>query len=142
MATKKTSPPPKLSKKVLRASKNKKAAAKTVKKPQIKKNVFTSLNKLNIGLAVLLAVQAITILILGNNSSAPLTSNYLTKDALASQVAGHTVTASATRNLFDIRLAYLVVATLLIAAIVHILVATRYRKTYESNLRKDLNKAQ
>lgn len=104
------------------------------------KVALESLNKWNIGLAILLAQQAILLLILSRSYSLPVTTNYLTTDTLASQAADKTVWAPATHYLFDINLIYLVIAILLVGVFTHGFVASVYRKRYEADLKKGLNK--
>jgi hypothetical protein len=112
-------------------------------KQKVKKTKITlkSLNSWNKWLAALHAVQGIAVILLSNSVTFPVNTSYLTKDSLASQAAGHPVLASATRHLFDINLAYLVAAFFFMSAIAHLLIATKYRKTYEKNLKKGINKA-
>lgn len=94
------------------------------------------LRPLNIGLAIVFFVQAILILVLSRNISAPVNTHYLTSDTLASQAAGHTVWAEASHHLFDVRLAYLLALILFIATIFHLLAATMLRPWYEADLKK------
>lgn len=100
-----------------------------------------SLKKWNIGLAVLHAGQALAVLLLAKNILSPVTTSFLTTDTLAEKVSGQTVLAPAQHTLFNINLAHLVVAFFLMSALAHLLVATRYRKTYETNLKLGINKA-
>lgn len=91
-------------------------------------------------MAVLHFVQGVAVLILSTNRGFPVNTSYLTLDSLASQ-SGNPVLVSATRHLFDINLAYLVAAFFFMSAIAHLIVATVYRKNYEANLQKGINKA-
>ncbi len=121
-------------------SSNAKASAKTTKvsvavaKPE-------SLNKLHLLLGFLLLTEAVAIVVLSKTQSLPVTTSYLSTDALASQATGHTVWAPALRHLFDVNLAYVVAACLAVAGVTRLWVATRYRKTYEADLKKGINKA-
>jgi hypothetical protein len=99
-----------------------------------------NLHKWNIGLAIVHALQGVLIIVLSRASSLPVSTNYLTLDPLLSQ-DGHPVLAPATRNLFDINLAYLIAAFFFMSAIAHLVVATVYRKKYEAGLKKGINKA-
>src|SRR6185436_8012236 len=83
---------------------------------------------LNLVVSLVLAIQVVVILVFCNSmrGAQPLVTNYLGKDVLASQSAGHTVSVAASNHIIDINLAYIVAAFLLVGAIVHILVATRY----------------
>jgi hypothetical protein len=105
------------------------------KKPAKKEITVKSLYKLNIIAAVLHAVQGIIVLVLAKSSTLPITTNYLTFNQSTQQLD------SATRNIFDINMAYLVVAFFFMSAIAHILIATKYRKKYESDLKLGINKA-
>lgn len=111
----------------------------TVKKQ--KKITFEGLHKWNVGLGVLHAFQGILILLLASTSKLPITTNYLTNDTLAAQSVGHVVLVSATRHLFDVNLAYLVAGFFFMSALAHFFIATRYRKTYEADLKMGINKA-
>jgi hypothetical protein len=101
---------------------------------------FDSLNKWNLVLAALHFVQGVAVLILSTNSSLPVTTNYLALDSLASK-AGKPVLVAASRNMFDINIAYLVAAFFFISAAAHLIIATVYRPTYEKDLKKGINKA-
>jgi len=100
---------------------------------------FSRLHVWNIRLAVLYALQAGVILLLSTTKLFPVQTTYLTQDPIATELAGHPVITSATRHLWDVNLAYLVAAFLLIAAVGHILVATLYRPQYEAGLQKGSN---
>jgi len=98
---------------------------------------------LNLVVSLVLVVQAVIILVFCNSmrGSVPLVTNFLGRDVLASQSAGHTVSVPASHHIADINLAYIVAAFLIAGAIVHILVATRYRFGYEQDLKSRFNKA-
>ena len=93
------------------------------------------LHKFNLIMSPVFAVQAVVMLLLAKSYSLPVTTTYLTFNAST----GHLDTAS--RNLFSVNLAYLIVAFLLMSALAHLLIATVYRKNYERDLRKGINKA-
>lgn len=122
------------------AAKSASSSKKVAKKPN-KQITYASLNKWNLGLAALHAVQGIAILILATSSTLPVNTHYLTLDSLATAAAGHPLLAPAVRHLFDINLAYLVAAFFFMSALAHLIIATRYRKKYEANLAKGINKA-
>jgi Heliorhodopsin len=98
------------------------------------------LRTLNTWLAALFGAQGLAVLVAAATHSWPVTTNYLASDPIASQIAGHTVMGGATKHLFDVNVAILVAALLFIAALAHLLVATKYRATYESQLQRGLNK--
>lgn len=131
------------------SGKSRKSVSKTVTKSapsqsskarKTRKISIQSLKNWNLGLAVLFAAQAVAIPVLAKASSAPVTTSYLAKDTLASSNGG-TVLVAASRHLFDLNLAYLVAAFLVIAGLVHLLVATVFRPTYEQELKDRVNKA-
>ncbi len=106
-----------------------------------KQNIkIESLHKWNRNLAVLHFVQGVIILVLAKGITWPITTSFLTIDSIASKVAGKPVLASAQHTLFSVNIAYLVAAFLFMSALAHVIIATRYRKTYESNLKKGINK--
>ncbi len=103
-----------------------------------KKITTQSLHKLHIIAASLYGLMTIAILFLSQPVSVPVTTSYLTVDSLASS-NGKQVLVTATRHLFDIKVAALVAAVLVIAGLTHLALAFRWRKTYEANLAKRLN---
>lgn len=100
------------------------------------------LNLLNLWAAGLHGLQGLLVLILSSPDKGvqPITSGFLAQDKLAGSSAGHPVLAPATHTLFDLNLAYLVAAFFFMSAIAHLLVATSYRRRYEADLRKGINK--
>ncbi len=115
---------------------------KTTKKVSTSKpkSQMEKLRNWNFVLAFLHFVQGIAIILLSTDSLFPVTTSYLTPDALAS-TSGEPVLVSATRNLFDLNIAYLIAAFFFMSAIAHLSLATWYRKRYEANLPKGINKA-
>ncbi len=104
-----------------------------------KKITNNQLKKLNLLLAGLYGLQGVILLVLSKTVTVPITLNYLTRDSLASK-PDSAVLAPASHALFDINLAYLVAAVLFLAAIARLLHATTYRKRYESELKKGINR--
>lgn len=100
-----------------------------------------SLNSWNKWLAVLHAVQGILVLVLSKANSWPVHTTFLTQDTAASKIAEKPVLAPAIHNLFNVNLAYLVATFFFMSAIAHAVIATKYRKTYEADLKKGINKA-
>jgi heliorhodopsin len=121
----------------------KKAASKDVATDTKSKQKTTlpNLYKWNVWLAGLHAVQGIAVLLFSTTKVFPVQTNYLTLDPIASDFAGNPVLGYATRHLFDINLAYLVAVFFFMSAIAHAVVATVYRKRYEADLKKGINKA-
>lgn len=101
------------------------------------------LQKMNLWAAGFHGLQGILVLILSSPDRGvlPVTTGFLAQDKLAQSTAGHPVLAPATHTLFNINLAYLVAAFFFMSAVAHLLVATRYRKRYEADLRRNINKA-
>jgi hypothetical protein len=94
------------------------------------------LRGMNLGLAVVLALEAAAILLFGGSKSTPITSQYLASDQLASEVSGHTVWATATRHLFDMRLSITSAKSLAVLAITCLVIATVGRAYYETQLKR------
>lgn len=101
----------------------------------------STLNKWNKSLALLHAVQGILILLLSSSKGWPIVTNFLTTDSVSTQIAGKPILASASKEIFSLNLGYLVASFFFMSAIAHLLVATKLRKSYESNLKKGINKA-
>jgi hypothetical protein len=101
--------------------------------------VVRSLRTWNLVLAGLFVVQGI-IFVLGSSSrSYPMSANFLTLDPLQTAAQSKSVLTPALHHLFDINLMYLVGAVLLVAALMRLLVATRWRSGYESALQARAN---
>lgn len=92
-------------------------------------------------MALLLAAQAVAILVLANSVSRPVTTSYLVIDELASRSANAVVYAQGTKPIFDLNIAYLVATFLLVSAVAYITVATVYRKRYEAEIAQGVNRA-
>ncbi len=99
-----------------------------------------SLRRLNLVAAGLHAVQALAVFLLSdpNHGIWGIMANYLTLDPASTP--DKPVLASATHHVFDINLAYLVAAFFLMSALAHLFVATIYRRRYETNLKRGINK--
>jgi hypothetical protein len=116
-----------------------------LKKPTFNKNnkkiSFNSLNTWNKRLALLHALQGVAILILSKSITWPITTSFLTLDTIATKASGNPVLSPATQTVGHINIAYLVAIFFFMSAIAHAIIATKYRKTYEANLSKGINKA-
>jgi hypothetical protein len=100
-----------------------------------------SLRMWNIRLGVVLILLAVVVVVIGNSSTVPLTTQYLSKDALATEAAGgKEVLAPAIRHVADVRVSWLVAKFLIIAGVVYLLAATLLRKHYEAWLDRGVNK--
>ncbi len=108
-------------------------------KQAVTPEILLALRKWNIGLAALLAVQAVAIAIIGTDKTVSVNTDYLAADPLASGVAGEQVLAVASRILFDVRIAWAVALFLLVFAAVYLLAATVFRKRYEARLQNGMN---
>ena len=111
------------------------------KKSTNKPITIESLVKWNKGMAVLHALQAIAVIALSKAVTWPITTTFLTQDTLASKIAGKPVLAMSTRTIFNINLGYVIAAFFIMSAVAHTIIATVYRKTYEADLKKGINKA-
>lgn len=107
-----------------------KATTKTTKKLTV-----NNLVRLNLIAGFLHLSQAIIMLVISQRNTLPVTTNYLVFDESTQSLV------SATRHLFDLPLAYLPVAFLFMSAVAHFIIATIYRKKYESDLKIGINKA-
>lgn len=143
--TAKKAAPKKTTKKVSAAKSSaktttKKAAVKSPKKTTKKLDIFQQLNVWNWVMAGLHAVQGVLVLVLSRSDSLfSVSTSYITQDTLAS-TEGVPVLVEAQRTLFDVNLAYLVAAFFFMSAIAHLIIATVYRKKYESDLKEGINK--
>ncbi len=110
--------------------------AAVVKKTDGKK----SLGLWYLRLGIVLVALAVAIVIMGKSTTVPVTVHYLAKDVLATEAAkGQEVLAPAMRHLFDVRLSWLVAKFLVLLAASYLLVATVWRKKYESWLDRGIN---
>jgi len=116
---------------------------KNAKKPKadtISSADFKKLNLWNKVAAGLFAVQAIVLVVVAKAVTVPVMINYLAVDKLATDAAHHEVLAPAYRQLFDVRMAWLLAAALLIFALGYIVMATIARKRYELDVAGGLNR--
>jgi hypothetical protein len=93
-----------------------------------------ALRRWNLGLAVILALQAVAIAVFSGKVADPITVRYPAVDTLASTDAHHQLLASSIRHLFDVRVLWATAALLLVLALLHLLLATKARKMYEDRL--------
>jgi hypothetical protein len=107
------------------------------------KNTITlpNLFKWNAWLAGLHALQGVVVLLLSTTKVFPVQTSYLTADPISSELAGEPVLGYAAQHLYDINLAYLVAGFLFISALSHGVIATVFRKRYEADLKRGINKA-
>lgn len=102
---------------------------------------LNNLRKFNLIMAALHAAQALAVYLLSdpNHGVWGVTASYLTLGPKST--TDKPVLVSSSHHVFDINLAYLVVAFFLMSAAAHLIVATIYRRRYESNLKQGINKA-
>lgn len=111
------------------------------------RNIFKSkqtikiekLHTWNKWLSVVHLLQGLAIILFAKSIAWPVTTAYLTADTVSSKVTGEPVLAQAVRTLFSFNPAYLVAVFFFMSAIAHAIIATKYRKTYETNLKKGIN---
>jgi len=102
---------------------------------------YDGLRRWNRWAALLHAFQGVAILVLSKRAEVMVTTNYLTPDTVQSTLAGHTVLASATHNLFAVNIGYVVALFFFITATAHLIIGTAYRGRYEADLKKGVNRA-
>lgn len=93
------------------------------------------LNKFNLKMAGLHTLQGLAIILLSRSFNLPVSTDYLRFNESTRQLE------PATQYLFDISLPVLIAMFFFLSAAAHLIIATIYRKKYESNLRKGINKA-
>lgn len=96
---------------------------------------FDKLRNLNLVAAGLHFAQAGLILYLSKSFTLPVTTSYLQFNVATQSLA------PVTKTLFNINLAYLVVAFLFMSGIAHLLITTVWRNGYEADLAKGMNRA-
>lgn len=101
---------------------------------------YAKLAMFNKGMALLFALQAVGVVLLSNGRTAEITTQYLTADTLNSEMTGGQALAMATRHLFDLPVAYVLAAGLLVFAAGHLLAGTIQRRRYEQDLALGLNR--
>jgi hypothetical protein len=117
---------------------------KKTKSPKQKGTItYSKLRLYNLIAAALYLVQGILVLVLSDpvKGVQPITSNFLAEDKLASSAAGHQVLVSASHQLFDLNIAYIVATFFFISAIAHLIIATWKRRVYEKDLNRGVNRA-
>ena len=114
---------------------------KIFKKKDKSSTKITSLIKWNKWIAVLFAVQGFLLLIFNSKSSQwPIVTSYNTEDTVASKISDTSVISSASHAMFNINIVYILVVYFFVFALFNILAITKYRRLYESQLAKGVNK--
>lgn len=126
-----------------------KAKQKTTKSPQVVKAKvvktgisvaqFDGLRKWNMWMGIVLALEAIAIVVIGTDRSYPITTQYLAIDTLASDATGGQSIGVATRQLLDMPLAWVVGGFLALFAVGNLVSAFWARNWYEKRLASGLN---
>ena len=95
-----------------------------------------SLNRFNFFMAFMHFLQAALVLFLSSPDKGvvPITLNFLSFDTTLGKLLPQT------EEIFTMNLAWLVIAFFLICSFAHLFIATVYRKKYEENLKKGINK--
>lgn len=100
-----------------------------------KKITKAGLRIFNLKMAGLHAVQALAILLLAKNFTVPVSTSFLTFNSASKSLE------PATKTLFNLPLAWLIVAFLALSAVAHLIIATVYNKRYNQGLSKGINRA-
>lgn len=119
-------------------------AKQTTKSAQVvKANIsvaqFDGLRKWNMVMGIVLALEAIAIIVIGTDRSYPITTQYLAIDTLASEATGGQSLGVATRQLFDMPLSWVVGGFLALFAVGNLVSAFWARNWYEKRLTSGLN---
>lgn len=93
------------------------------------------LNRFNLLMAALHAIQGSIVLFLATDVKFPITAGYLSFDAVAQKLVPETNT------LFEFPLEYLVIAFFFLSAAAHLIIASVWRRGYEADLKKGMNRA-
>lgn len=96
---------------------------------------FAKLRRLNLWAAGLHGLQGLAVLALSSSFTVPISGSFSAFDQTSEQLV------PATSYLFDLSLPWLVAVFFFLSALFHLLIATVYRKTYEKNLKKGINRA-
>lgn len=102
--------------------------------------VQQTLHNWNQGIAAIFAVEAIGIVFAGSKFSEAVTVRYPSIDKLTSDATGQQVLATATRHLFDLRMAWAAAAILLVFAGFYALISNNAEHRYLASLERGVNK--
>jgi len=104
-----------------------------------KKITMPGLRKFNLIMAALHALQALAVFIIADPTKGvqPVTANYLSLKPGSEQ---NPVLISASTTIGHINLATIVIIFFVLSSLAHLFIATVYRKKYESDLKKGINK--
>lgn len=93
------------------------------------------IRRFNLVMAALHFIQGVVILIISRSYLISITTTYLRFEQATFQLIPTTV------ELFKLSLPWMVAAFFFLSALAHLFIGTVYRKTYETNLQKGINKA-
>lgn len=96
---------------------------------------LAGLNKFNLIMAGLHFGQGLAIILLSTDFKLPIKASYLSFDSATQSLL------PAAQTLFDLPLAWLVAAFLFMSSAAHLVIATVWRRGYESDLAKGMNRA-
>lgn len=96
---------------------------------------FKKLRQFNLIMTGLHAAQGIVVLLLSTDVKLPITTSYLTFNLVSQKLE------PASQTLFQFPLASLVVSFFFLSAIAHLVIATLWRKGYENDVNKGMNRA-
>lgn len=95
---------------------------------------YAPLQRLNLMLAAAYGLQAVAVVLFGHGAWRPVTLQYLAQDPLQSAAQHHSVLTLASHRWWDMNIGVLLVLILVLAAVLHGLLATTLRVRYERAL--------
>lgn len=116
-----------------------KGTPQKTKQKSISATELLRLHRWNRRLAIVHAIEGVLIFLFAAAYSVPVIINYLAVDPINSSAVGHAVLSAATRQLFNVSIPGLIAIFFLVAALAHGLLATVYRKRYETELSQGIN---
>lgn len=96
---------------------------------------FLRLRSYNVIMGFLHLLQGITVIVLSNDFSVPVTTNYLKFNVVTQTLD------TVTQTVFHLRFGYWVAIFFFLSALFHFIIGTEYYKTYARNLTQHINKA-
>ncbi|HSX42548.1 MAG TPA: hypothetical protein VLF59_00495 [Candidatus Saccharimonadales bacterium] len=100
---------------------------------------FVKLQQMHFGLSAVYLLQAVLLVVFGHTQWLPVSLDYLGADPLQSAAQGHTVLTLSAHRWFDVSLLTWLTIVLVVAAVIHALVATVLREWYEKVVQGQLN---
>lgn len=115
------------------------AESMAAKSKDISADEMKKLRKINLWAGLVLAAEAIVIVLFGGAKTTEVTMGYSGVDQLASDVAGNQVLGLASRHIFDIRFSVVAVMALAVLALCFFGMATVRRARYEALLKNGMH---